>query len=106
MPGNFFRKLFRRRQRLIEAADNAVAQAVWVSGRAVNGDREPRIRLAAKKFEKAAALYRRAGLGLLAREQYAAAARCYSLCSDSERTRLNEERRVAVSTYWEEADDA
>jgi len=34
-----------------------------------SGDREPRIRLAAKKFEKAAARYRRAGLGLLAKEK-------------------------------------
>ncbi|MFM7035230.1 MAG: hypothetical protein ACKOYJ_08630 [Planctomycetia bacterium] len=32
----------------------------------------------------------------------AAAARFYSLCSDHELTRLNQERCAAAPTYWEE----
>ncbi len=44
------------------------------------------------------------GLGLLAKEQFAAAARYYSLAGDREGARLNQERWSAVSTYWEDAD--
>ena len=102
MADELFQKLFRRRQRRIQAADAAVAEAARFFGDAKTGDTQRLIRAAAKRSEKAAALYREAGLGLLAKEQYAAAARYYSLGGDCEGARLNQERWSAVSTYWED----
>lgn len=104
MADELFQKLFRRRQHGIQAADAAVAEAARFFGEAKTGDKQRLIRAAAKRCEKAAALYREAGLGLLAKEQYAEAARYYSLGGDCEGARLNQERWSAVSTYWEDAD--
>ena len=104
MADELFQKLFRRRTQRIQAADAAVDEAARFFGEAKTGDRQRLIHAAAKRCEKAAALYREAGLGLLAKEQYAEAARYYSLGGDCEGARLNQERWSAVSTYWEDAD--
>lgn len=102
MTDEIFQQLFRQRQRWIQAADDTVAEADRIFSQLAQGDRQRRITAAAKKCEQAAALYRDAGLGLLAKEQFAAAARYYSLCGDCEGARFNQERWSAVSTYWEE----
>lgn len=102
MADDLFQKLFRRRQHRIQAADAAVAEAERLFGETQTGDKQPLIRAAAKRCEKAAKLYREAGLGLLAKEQYAAASRYYCLNGDCEGARLNQERWSAVSTYWED----
>ncbi|MFM9059088.1 MAG: hypothetical protein ACKOSQ_08200 [Planctomycetaceae bacterium] len=102
MADELFQKLFRRRQRRIQAADAAVAEATRLFGEAKTGDQQRLVRAAAKRCERAAALYREVGLGLLAKEQFAEAARYYSLAGDCDGARLNQERWSAVSTYWGE----
>lgn len=102
MAENPFPDLFRSRQQRIQAADTAVAEARRAVERSKTGDQQRLIRTAARKSERAAKLYQEAGLGLLAKQQFAAAARFYSLCHDTERAKLNQERWSAVSTYWEE----
>jgi hypothetical protein len=102
MPDHDFRNLFRTRHDSIREADRAVAQAKRAFGRA-RGDNGTRWTLiAAGKCERAAAAYLKAGLGLLAKQQYAAASRNYSLVGDRERTKLNQDRWAAVPTYWED----
>jgi hypothetical protein len=101
MAEDVFRKLFRRRQRFIRAADDAVAEAARIFSQAETGQKL-RNAAAAKKCERAAALYQKAGLGLLAKEQFAAASRYWCFCRDQERARLNQERWTAVPTYWED----
>ena len=102
MTEDVFRKLFRRRQRLIQAADSAVAEAERIFSLAESGHKQRNAAAAARKCERAASLYVKAGLGLLAKEQYAAASRYYCLCQDRERARLSQERWTAVPTYWED----
>lgn len=102
MAENIFRKLFRRRQRLIQAADSAVAEADRIFSLAETGDKRRNAAASARKCERAAALYLKAGLGLLAKEQFAAASRYYCSCQDRERARLSQERWTAVPTYWED----
>lgn len=102
MAESKFPDLFRRRQQRIQTADTAVADARRAVERSKVGDQQRHIRSAARKSELAAKLYQEAGLGLLAKQQFAAAARFYSLCQDTERAKLNRERWTAVSTYWEE----
>ena len=91
MAEDVFRKLFRSRQRFIRAADVAVAEAARIFSQAETGQKLRNAAAAAKQCERAAALYQKAGLGLLAKEQFAA-----------ERARLNQERWTAVPTYWED----
>lgn len=99
-----FRNLFRERQRLIHAADAAVAEASRIFA-ATTADPDKRdIAASAKRCEEAAALYLKAGLGLLAKKQYFAASHFYSLCGDNELARLTHERWAAVPTYWERDD--
>lgn len=102
MAEDAFRKLFRSRQRFIQAADDAVGEATRTFSQARTGQNLRAAAAAARKCERAAALYQKAGLGLLAKEQYAAASRYWSLCRDQERARLNQERWTAVPTYWED----
>ena len=102
MAENPFPELFRSRQQRIQAADTAVAEARGAVEQSKTRDQQRQIRNAARKSERAAKLYQEAGLGLLAKKQYAAAARFYSLCQDRERTKLNQDRWSAVSTYWED----
>ncbi len=104
MAENHFPDLFRSRQQRIQAADTAVAEARRAVERSEAGDQQRHIRSAARKSERAAKLYQEAGLGLLAKQQFAAAARFYSLCQDRERVRLNQERCAAVSISWDEAE--
>ena len=104
MAENLFPDLFRNRQRRIRAADRAVAAARRAVEQSKAGDQQRHIRSAARKSERAAKLYQEAGLGLLAKQQFAAAARFYSLCQDRERVRLNQERCAAVSISWDEAE--
>lgn len=106
MPEDLFRDLFRNRRRWIQAADKAVAEAGRALDRAKTGDPQRQAAVAARKCEKAAAFYLKAGLGLLAKEQFAAASRYSCLCSDQERARLNQDRWAAVPTYWEDDGDA
>ena len=102
MPDQDFRNLFRTRHDLIQEADQAVAQAERAFGRAkgTNGTRWTVI--AAGQCERAAAAYLKAGLGLLAKQQYAAASRYCCLVGDRERAKLNQDRWAAVPTYWED----
>ena len=102
MAENLFPELFRSRQQRIQAADAAVAEARRAVERSKVADQQGQIKRAARKSERAAKLYQEAGLGLMAKQQFAAAARFYSLCKDTERAKLNQERWSAVSTYWEE----
>ncbi len=106
MPDHDFRELFRTRHDLIQEADQAAAQADRAFGRArgENGTRWTVI--AAGKCERAAANYLKAGLGLLAKQQFAAASRYCCLVGDRERAKLNQDRWAAVSTYWEDDADA
>jgi hypothetical protein len=104
MAENLFPDLFRKRQRWIRDADIAVAEAERAFARA-EGDNATRWTvIAAGKCERAAALYLKAGLGLLAKQRYADASRYCCLVGDRERAKLNQDRWAAVSTYWE--DDA
>ena len=106
MPDHDFQNLFRLRHDFIEEADRAVAEAGRALGRA-DGDNGIRWTvIAAGKLERAAAMYLKAGLGLLAKQQFAAASRYWFLVGDQERTRLNQDRGSAVSTYWEDDGDA
>ncbi len=106
MPDHDFRNLFRTRHDSIRKADRAVAHAKRAFGRA-RGDNGTRWTvIAAGKCESAAAAYLKAGLGLLAKQQYAAASRYYCLAGDRERAKLNQDRWAAVSTYWEDDGDA
>jgi len=102
MAENRFSVLFRRRQKRIQEADAAVAEARRSVEGAKAGDQQRQVRAAARQTERAAKLYQQAGLGLLAKQQFAAAARLCGLCRDHGRARLNQERCSAVSTYWEE----
>jgi len=107
MPRNPFKDLFRKRQRLIQTADRAAVAAKVAVCRSQSGrDKTRKITTAARKCERAAALYQQAGLGLLAKQQFADAARYYSLSSDQERARLNQDRAASVSTYWEDDTNA
>jgi hypothetical protein len=106
MPDHDFRNLFRTRQDLIQEADRAVAVAERAFARA-EGDNATRWTvIAAGKCERAAALYLKAGLGLLAKQRYADASRYCCLVGDRERAKLNQDRWAAVSTYWEDDADA
>ncbi|MFM8706266.1 MAG: hypothetical protein ACKOHG_20865 [Planctomycetia bacterium] len=105
MSKNLFRKLFRRRQRLIQAADAAAAEAERISSLAGSGPKQQRA-AAATKCERAAALYLKAGLGLLAKQQFAAASLHCCALRDQERARLNQERWSAVPVYWEDDETA
>jgi hypothetical protein len=102
MADDALRFLFRNRQRWIEAADTAVTGAARAAGLIKTAANKREIRIAARRSEQAANFYRRAGLGLLAKKHFAAAASFYSLCRDHERTKLNQDRHAAVSTYWGE----
>lgn len=104
MPDDLFRRLSRNRRRWIQAADDTVAEADRIFGQAQAGQKRQHARAAAKRCERAAALYRKAGLGLLAKQLFAAASRYYCLCRDREGARLAQERWSALSTYWEDAD--
>jgi hypothetical protein len=106
MSKDVFRKLFRRRQRLIQAADAAAAEAERISSLAETGSKERQAAAAVKKCERAAALYLKAGLGLLAKEQFATASRHCCALRDRERARLNQERWSAVPVYWEDDKNA
>ena len=106
MAEEIFPSLFRRRQQLIHEADAAVAEANRIMRLRAGGAEHEPIKNAADQCEHAAELYLKAGLGLLAKEQFAAASRYYSLCGDRERTRLNQERWTAVSTYWDDDGNA
>ena len=106
MPDHDFRNLFRTRHDLIQEADRAVAEAERAFGRA-EGDNEIRWTvIAAGKYERAAALYLKAGLGLLAKQRYADASRYCCLVGDRERAKLNQDRWAGVSTYWEDDGEA
>lgn len=105
MAEDSFRNLFRERQRLIQTADAAVAEASRIIASTTADPDKRDIDAAAKQCEKAAALYLKAGLGLLAKEQYVAASYFYTLCGDNERARLTHEQWAAVPTYWERDDD-
>jgi len=106
MPDHDFRNLFRTRHDLIQEADRAVAVAERAFARA-KGDNATRWTvIAAGKYESAAALYLKAGLGLLAKQRYADASRYCCLVGDRERAKLNQDRWAAVSTYWEDDADA
>jgi len=106
MAENLFRDLFRKRQRWIRAADITVGEAERALSRA-DSDNGPRWTvIAAGKCERAAALYLKAGLGLLAKQRYADASRYCCLVGDRERAKLNQDRWAAVSTYWEDDADA
>ncbi len=106
MPDHDFRNLFRTRHDLIQEADRAAAQAERAFARA-EGDNEIRWTvIAAGKYERAAALYLKAGLGLLAKQRYANASLYWSLVGDRERAKLNQDRCAAVSTFWEDNGDA
>ncbi len=102
MADDIFPKLFCARQQRIHAADAAAAEAARVFGEAKTGDNQRLIRAAARRCEKAATLYQQAGLGLLAKELFAEAARYHSLGGDSAAAQVNQERWSAVSTYWED----
>ena len=104
MPDHDFRNLFRTRYELIQEADRAVAEAERAFGRAQGENGARWTVIAAGKCERAAALYLKAGLGLLAKQKYADASRYCCLVGDRERAKLNQDRWAAVSTYWE--DDA
>ena len=106
MPDQDFRNLFRTRHDLIQEADQAVAQAERAFGRAEGENGTRWTVIAAGKCERAAALYLKAGLGLLAKQQYAAASRYCCLVGDRERAKLNQDRWAAVPTYWEDGRDA
>ena len=101
MADDFFPELYLTRPHRILTADAAVAEAARIFSQAETGQKL-RSAAAAKKCERAAALYQKAGLGLLAKEQFAAASRYCCLCRDQERARLNQERWTAVPTYWED----
>ena len=106
MPDHDFRNLFRTRLDLIREADQAVDQAERAFARA-DGDNGTRWTvIAAGKCERAAVAYLKAGLGLLAKQQYAAASRYCCLVGDRERAKLNQDRWAAVPTYWEDDGDA
>ena len=106
MAENLFPDLFRKRQRWIRDADIAVAEAERAFARA-EGDNATRWTvIAAGKYERAAALYLKAGLGLIAKQRYADASRYCCLAGDRERAKLNQDRWAAVSTYWEDDADA
>ena len=106
MADHDFRNLFRTRQDLIQEADRAVEVAERAFARA-EGDNATRWTvIAAGKYERAAALYLKAGLGLLAKQRYADASRYCCLVGDRERAKLNQDRWAAVSTYWEDDADA
>ena len=102
MPDHDFRNLFRTRHDLIREADQAVAQAKRAFGRARSDNGTRWTVIAAGKCERAAAAYLKAGLGLLAKRQYAAASRYCCLVGDRERAKLNQDRWAAVPTYWED----
>ena len=106
MPDPDFRNLFRTRHDLIREADRTVAEAERAFARA-EGDNAIRWTvIAAGKYERAAAVYLKAGLGLLAKQRYADASRYWCLVGDRERAKLNQDRWAAVSTYWEDDADA
>lgn len=106
MPDHDFRNLLRARHDWIREADQAVAEAERAFGRA-EGDNGTRWTvIAAGKYERAAALYSKAGLGLLAKQLYATASRYCCLVGDRERAKLNQDRWAAISTYWEDDADA
>ena len=106
MPDHDFRNLFRTRLDLIREADQAVDQAERAFARAAGDSGTRWTVIAAGKCERAAAAYLKAGLGLLAKQKYAAASRYYCLVGDRERTKLNQDRWAAVPTYWEDDGDA
>lgn len=106
MPEHDFRNLFRTRHDWIREADQAVAQAERAFARA-EGDNATRWTvIAAGQCERAAALYLKAGLGLLAKQLYATASRYCCLVGDRERAKLNQDRWAAVPAYWEDDGDA
>jgi len=105
MAEDLFKDLFRKRRRWIRAADITVAEAGRAFARA-EGDNATRWTvIAAGKCERAAALYLKAGLGLLAKQRYADASRYCCLVGDRERAKLNQDRWAAISTYWEDDGD-
>jgi len=106
MPDHDFRNLFRTRHDLIQEADRAVDRARRASDRATGDNAIRWTVIAAGQCERAAASYLEAGLGLLAKQQFAAASRYCCLAGDRERARLNQDRWAAVSTYWEDDGDA
>jgi hypothetical protein len=106
MPDHDFRNLFRTRHDLIREADQAVDQAERAFARAAGDSGTRWTVIAAGKSERAAAAYLKAGLGLLAKQQYAHASRYCCLVGDRERAKLNQDRWAAVPTYWEDDGDA
>ena len=106
MADDFFPELYLTQPHRILTADAAVAEAQRAFDRSKDGTRQEQIRIAARKSERAAKYYQSAGLGLLAKEQFAVAARYYCLCGDLERAHVSQERSAAVRTYWEEEGNA
>ena len=106
MPDHDFRNLFHTRHDLIQEADHAVDQAERAFARAAGDNGIRWTVIAAGKSERAAAAYLKAGLGLLAKQQYAHASWYWYLVGDRERAKLNQDHRAAVPTYWEDDGDA
>ncbi|NBT37361.1 MAG: hypothetical protein EBT21_04480 [Actinobacteria bacterium] len=102
MTEDFFPELLHTRHHRILSADAAVAEAQQAVDRSQDGIQQEQIRIAARKSERAAKFYQSAGLGLLAKEQFAVAARYYCLCGDLERAHVSQERSAAVRTYCDE----
>jgi hypothetical protein len=63
-------------------------------------------RRAARKYEKSANCYRKAGLGAMALASWQNAAECWAAIGDAKEFARCEQEEMGIDVYWEEDNDA
>lgn len=99
----------KQRQLAIDEADQLIAEAEELLDDPAVKPFTPnvvkRYRRAAKKYEKSAELYARAGLGLMAQASWQDAGECWFRLGDADNVRRCELRSDAIPVYYDEDDD-
>lgn len=95
------RTAFLERESRIRAADELASQAEKFARIAVTESSETAWRDAATHYQRAAPLYRQAGLGLLAKAAWLSCANCTDALGDIEAAATCRREAEVIPTYWE-----
>lgn len=106
--GKFSWPFSKNRQMWIDTADRSIASAA----REIEGVGDPitpqhhrQYRRAARKYERSAGYYRKAGLGVMAQASWQDARECWAAIGDHEGFSRCDLAESLIDTYWEEDDD-
>lgn len=106
---NFRWPFAKRRQTWIAEADSILSRADDQQEKYMYADSESakkkHLKRAASLYEHAAEFYRRAGLGLMARESFIQAMECWEFANDQESSSHAKEKASEIDTYYESDDE-